>query len=298
MSNRKTDTFWKEYEDLIYRIYKELEPVGDVRINDSILGIESNTKRQIDISIRKNIAGHEILIIIQAKNLKRSVDLTIIGEFDSVIRDVRASKGILICNKGFTKQVKEYAQKRKIDICTAHDASNIDWQTEIQIPVIKKNTKVSVTIRHRSVILEEGDISGIEMPYPIEAFSKFLKAWEDDKLDKTPGTHIYNLERESIKIPIKSMPLQSHIEYTVQDRYHFKFFIPTDYRGIKDYITQNFTPSFIEFKETIPYLNDGTWKYIADPSEVSLSTSHLQIEIISLDFFKKQLVRTYWAKNP
>ena len=43
---------------------------------------------------------------------KKSADIKILGEFDSVIRDIRASGGILICNTGFTKTAKEYAKNR------------------------------------------------------------------------------------------------------------------------------------------------------------------------------------------
>lgn len=48
---------WQSYEELIYQIYKELEPAADVRMNDKILGLESQKERQIDISIRSNVAG-------------------------------------------------------------------------------------------------------------------------------------------------------------------------------------------------------------------------------------------------
>lgn len=73
-------------------------------------------------------------MIVQAKNHKKPADIKIVGEFDSVIRDLRASKGISICSVGFTRTAKEYAKRLKIDLYTAHD----NWQTEIQIPVIKK----------------------------------------------------------------------------------------------------------------------------------------------------------------
>jgi hypothetical protein len=59
----------KPYEQLVYKIYKELEPLADVRFNDYIEGHVSQTKRQIDVSVRVNIAGSEIPMIVQAKDL-------------------------------------------------------------------------------------------------------------------------------------------------------------------------------------------------------------------------------------
>nr|WP_121270871.1 hypothetical protein [Pedobacter schmidteae] len=85
MTKAKKQFDWKDYEDLIHQIYTELEPAADVRKNDFIQGKDTGTKRQIDISIRSNIAGHKILIIVQAKKLKKPADINIVGEFDAVI---------------------------------------------------------------------------------------------------------------------------------------------------------------------------------------------------------------------
>jgi hypothetical protein len=93
---------WLEYEELAARIYADLEPQARVKHNDMIKGQESGIERQIDVSIRDTIAGHEILVIVQARKRSRPADVNVVGEFASVIRDVRASKGVLICNAGFT----------------------------------------------------------------------------------------------------------------------------------------------------------------------------------------------------
>lgn len=287
---------WKNYEELIYSIYKELEPFADVKLNDSILGIESNTKREIDISIRSKIATHEILIIVQGKHHKKRADLKIIGEFASVIRDLRASKGILICSAGFTKSAKEYASKLKIDLYTAHDASNKNWQTEIQIPVIKKSIKVDLKIQHHYVAIGETSMDHIKVPYPELAFSIFMEKWEKDEISKEPGTHYLPLEKEAVQLHKDLLPLKTGVEYKVTNRHHFKFFVPVDYRGLKDYITENFTPSFMAFNEQIPFMNDGTWVFVENPDDLPLKTLHLNIEILAMGFLKKKMIRLKWEK--
>jgi len=82
-SEKKTG---KEFEQLVYNIYKELEPHADVRWNDFIEGNDSKIQRQIDISIRSEVAGHKILIIIQAKDQKRPADVNIVGELKIVVQ--------------------------------------------------------------------------------------------------------------------------------------------------------------------------------------------------------------------
>lgn len=285
---------WKDYETLIHKIYTELEPNADVKKNDFIYGKNTNTKRQIDISIRTKIAGHNILIIVQAKKLKKPADVNIVGEFESVIRDVQAARGILICHSGFTKKAKEYAANIKIDLCTAHDASQQDWQTKIEVPVIKTSIKIDLKIQHSYIPMGNISLTGIHIPFPEDSFNSFMQAWEEGSIPKTPGKHYFDFDPGELDFSKEFITYKSRIEYIVKHRHHFKFFIPIDYRGLKDYVTNNFNPSYIEFNEYIPYLNDGSWRYIKSPSEVTLNTKYLNIEIMDISFLNKKLINMIW----
>ncbi len=297
MAKRK-NIEWKEYEDLIYRIYKELEPLGKVTKNDSIQGTDSGIPREIDISLRTKVANHEILMIIEAKKTKRPVTQQVIDGFKSVIQDVRAAKGIIICNSGFTKAVKENAKKYGIDILSAHDASKIDWQTEIQIPVIKKNIKVKMTIQNHFKPIKATTINGIEIHIPMNAFQEFVNKWEADVIPKTPGKHYIPLDTSKIPVDKEKWTFKLGIQYEVEHRYHWKYFIPKEYRGLRDYISKKFTPSFMSFSESIPLLDDGTWTYIKDPSTLAIDSLSLNMEIIDIDFLKEKKIRFLWTHNP
>ncbi len=48
------------------------------------------------------------------------------------------------------------------------------------------------------------------------------------------------------------------------------------------------------FTESIPYLNDGTWKYVNNPKEISINTKYLDIEIIDIGFLKRKLLNIAW----
>src|ERR1700730_17917213 len=111
---------WLDYQELAAAIYRDLSPNAVVTHDDSIVGLNSGAKRQIDVSIRADLGGHGILIIVQAKDLSRPADVTVVDEFKSVIDDVRASKGVLICRGGFTAKAREYANRLNIDLCTVH----------------------------------------------------------------------------------------------------------------------------------------------------------------------------------
>lgn len=131
------DPPWREFEKLAARIYERLIPLGaEVKHNDHILGRLSGTKRQVDVSIRYEVAGHKFLTIVQARDRTTPADLNAVGEFVLVIEDVGANKGVLICRSGFTPAAQELARSKGVDLCNVHDASSQRWTLEIRVPIL------------------------------------------------------------------------------------------------------------------------------------------------------------------
>ena len=127
---------WLDYQKLAASVYSALEKAAVVTHDDKILGKKSNALRQIDVSLRLNVAGHDVLIVVQAKDLKRPADVNVVGEFLSVIKDVQAAKGVLICSSGFTAKALEYAATCGIDLCSVHDASHPKWALNLLLPLL------------------------------------------------------------------------------------------------------------------------------------------------------------------
>lgn len=75
-------------------------------------------------------------MVIQAKDYSHPADSNVVGEFASVIRDVRANKGILIARSGFTASAKKHATNLGIDLCNIHDAESRRWSLEISLPIV------------------------------------------------------------------------------------------------------------------------------------------------------------------
>jgi restriction endonuclease len=127
---------WFDYQELAAAIYRDLSPGAVVTHDDHILGLTSGIKRQIDVSIRADLGGHAMLIVVQAKDLGRPADLNVVGEFKAVVDDVRASKGVLICSGGFTATAIGYAKDLNIDLCTVHEAASCKWSLDLRIPLL------------------------------------------------------------------------------------------------------------------------------------------------------------------
>ena len=125
------------YEKFVYEKFRDLFPNSIVSRNDRIIGQQSGLDREIDIAIKTDFDGREMLYIIQCKDReKRPADIIILGEFSSVIRDVGAAKGFLICTSGFAKSNHKYAQSIGIELITVEDVLSDRWRADVQIPLI------------------------------------------------------------------------------------------------------------------------------------------------------------------
>jgi hypothetical protein len=84
----------------------------------------SQALRQIDVSLRRSTTDGEQLAIVQCRDYKALLDVNAVGEFDSVIRDVGAAKGIMVSVHGFTETAKTYARALNIDLLRLPDERN------------------------------------------------------------------------------------------------------------------------------------------------------------------------------
>jgi len=300
----------KRYEELIHKIYRELEPHAEVRIDDKIMGSISGIERQIDVSIRTKIAGHDILIIVQAKDHKRKGDVNMVGEFNSVVQDVNASKGILICSSGFTRVAKETAKKMGIDVCSAHDANSKQWQTEIKIPIVKKSLRVDYDTSVKFTATPEWiakiggkfDARYLQSRFPAlqlmksdgtstTIFAELVKSWENNSIDRRIGKHKFEYNEanfallDGVRIPVSDIV----IEYTISERCHFNFFSPDEYRGIKTFINETFRASFLRFDKSLPLFSDKSWIYVFNCTELAFKSTSVTVEIF--DFGVETYVR-------
>jgi hypothetical protein len=201
------------FERMIARIYESISRRATVKHNDSIPGHDSRINRQIDVSVRFREAGCQFLIIVRAKTNSKPLDVNDIGEFATVVRvmvDVRASKGVLICNAGFSDGAQTLAATLGIDVCSAHDAETKDWRTVLKLPVVwvRLTPVVNLTM---SVQLEVGDsvrASIAEWRFSVDAGEKefspldrFTESWNTSAIPKEPGT----TDADAFALPAKNL---------------------------------------------------------------------------------------------
>lgn len=286
---------WRKFEKLAEQIYKELEPNAKVVHNDKIMGQDSKRLRQIDVSIRHNIAGHDLLTVIQAKNYTRRADVNTIGAFAAVIKDVRANKGILICKSGFTPAAISLAESYGIDLCNIHDAESRKWSLDVKLPILWidyfPNIRISINFEFKLgdsiqknpkewwiIIIEDGGRGHIG---DVPIMDLFLNQWNDGIIPRNFRTvgqnYVMKVNTKDFNLLIKDADDKltyrkvNNLEfnYTVEKRYWYGFFTPEECRGILNYTSKKFLPSYLPVG-SIPIRRDESWKQIEDPSKLAI----------------------------
>jgi phosphoribosylanthranilate isomerase len=276
---------WLEFEKLAAQIYSELQPQARVTHNDKILGRNTGIERQIDVSIRANVAGHDLLIIVQAKDYNRRADINVVGEFASVVDDVRASKGVLVCRSGFTEDAQKYARNLGIDLCNLHDAESRKWALDIKLPLLWIDYLPELDI-HFEAYFEAGDsLSQNPQEWIFSAnggksrillFDTFEKNWNAGRLDRTVGvTHTISLAQQGIQLLVDNGNWRSVnflvLRYEVSRKAWLGYFSPKECRGILNLLEDSFRASYFNIGE-VPLIRDESWQPIDDPDKLAIDT--------------------------
>lgn len=119
---------WKVYEKKLYEKLSKIYPDCEIEYDDSIFGLYSRTERQIDFSIRGNIAGRKILGIVDAKFYNKNIDVKIVESFIGMTKDVNAHFGLIITNKGYSKSAKNRVKysNLKLEVLELNEMNEID----------------------------------------------------------------------------------------------------------------------------------------------------------------------------
>jgi len=141
----KMTTDWSDLEILVAKIQAQLAPDAQVTHNVKLVG-RSGIERQIDVLVRQKIGQYEMLIVLDAKDYARPVDINDVGAFHMLVKDVGAHKGALVCPRGFTSGAKSSAVGLKIDLYSPVDTDPHKWQARVSVPVVCDFRSAAISI--------------------------------------------------------------------------------------------------------------------------------------------------------
>lgn len=102
----------KLYEKIVAQLlFEEYGFETTIVPNAKIIGFISKRSRQIDVLVESKYGESHKRIIVEAKFQKRPIDIKTVEEFEGMMRDVNAQRGILVCPNGYTKSAFRRAQE-------------------------------------------------------------------------------------------------------------------------------------------------------------------------------------------
>ena len=109
----------RDLEKLVAILEKNLGPEG-IRVTspDYIVGKESKSRREVDITLRGQVGSTSVLIIIECRDQKGNEDVRWIEEIASKRKDVGANRAIAVSSSGFTAGAINLAQANDIELRT------------------------------------------------------------------------------------------------------------------------------------------------------------------------------------
>ncbi len=259
------DPKWKRFERQIHQIHTQLAPQGAiVTLDDKIVGCDSKVERQLDVTIRIRVADYNILIVVECKDEARPIDVGAIGQFASLLRDVKANKGVIISSSGYTAAAIEMARSQGIETRTYVDTESADWRSEATIPVLLTRVKLSGWSFRFSAI------PGLPWGVPTGGPTAFVEAlapdgtslgpiitllgrkWRDDESLHRPGERT-TLLAEHVLVNVGDTQRHTRIEAVIRvEHCYYLGPLPVKMMGFRDeqdgsISTQEMTTDLIEF---------------------------------------------------
>jgi hypothetical protein len=282
-----------EYEAFVYEKLRRLFPDAVVTLNDHLIGRESDLRRQIDVSLRMKVDSQvELLYIVQCKDLASPTDITVMGEFASVMRDVGAAKGFLLCTSGFAKSNHTYARAMGIELLTIEDIKSDKWSVEIDIPLVyttksyqwtidlgfeanealvaaNRDQALLLSVTGETLLTTDGGATTISL-------ESHLKATIEDPAFNGAQGEAVELIQSGLQVLLAGVWAPcNHLSaiVNVEKKRYLKYLKPDDYAQLRDHvrgtrlplhlavsgITLNIDESFVELADDETPVTPGLW---------------------------------------
>lgn len=107
----------RELEKLIATLENLLGDTDiEIKSPDYVVGVNSGSRREIDVSLRANVGSSQMLVILETRDRNETDDVRWIEQLATKREDVLASKVVAISSSGFTEGARNTAQKLGIDL--------------------------------------------------------------------------------------------------------------------------------------------------------------------------------------
>jgi hypothetical protein len=227
--------------------------------------------------VKQKIGQYKMLIAIDCKDYPTPVDLNEVEQFVSLIKDIRANKGVMVAATGFTDSAKRYGENKGLNLYRLIDTEAHDWQTYVSIPVLCDFRRMQfqfvipqflARMDPREIILYDANCNTLGT-----AESLLLTRWNHGELPYELGEH---RDIPVSKVPIKILFEGDFLDFNilanivVRRRLFFGELPLTEVRGFADeydgrLITRGFTTGWLNAAEV-----ERDWRQLVSLDEIAI----------------------------
>jgi hypothetical protein len=299
---------WKQFEDLVAEIQRELTPDAKIQTNIKRQGRRSGTWRQIDILVEFTVGQFDVSIVIDCKDYKDRVDVKDVEAFIAMIEDLAVTKGAIVSASGFSEPAIRRAKDAGIDTYELIATGDHPWAKLLSIPALIRDLRVdnytftfqmtgagtALRIQDwRYLKLYRSDGQFIDCPLNL-----LIDRWNGRLIATNPGTHkmqpLSGVETFAESADDQLFRLDIYVNYTVEEELRIGRIPLKDMRGFvnnqsgqissRGFTTEIFDAATIgEDWEVVASLN----KLAAQPILVmTRQLSPMRIELPSIENFR------------
>jgi Restriction endonuclease len=258
---------WKQFEDLVAEIQRELMPEAKVQTNLRRQGRRSQSLRQIDILVEMKAGQFDMSVVIDCKDYKKPADIKDVEAFIAMIEDLGPTKGAIISASGFTEGAIQRARDAGIDTYSLIATGDHPWAKLLSIPALAGD----LSLTNYSFTLEmHGFGGGLRMQdwrylklYQSDgqlidcALNLFIDRWSRRLIETRQGTHtrqpISNVETWVRSTNGQLYRLNVFANYTVQEELRLGRIPLKDMRGFINHqsgvvTTRGFTTEVLDME--------------------------------------------------
>ncbi len=175
----------RDLEKLVALLEQNLGPQGiQITSPDYIRGKNSNSNREVDISLRSQFGSSDILVIFECRDRKGTEDVTWIEQLATKRKDVGANKAVAVSSTGFSSGAKNVAKLEDIELRTLEEVNPNDFLSWFGLKYISFLNKC-VKFFDFNVVLSSSDVKPEVTSYlnkHFEIYSPIFQRKKDGKM--------------------------------------------------------------------------------------------------------------------
>lgn len=250
------DQHWIDLERVAALILTEVNPLRRVTHNARLRGRLTLVDRQIDVLIEDPDTNDRI--VVDCKDWARPVDAPHAGAFATLLEDVDATGGLMICNRGFTAAASNLARAKGFRLASLHDIERTRWQVDALLPVVWRRYWISeaqALLRVADLgtdhdFVATGQVSCAGAPNG-DVRTIVEEAWLRGEMRGTPYSVLLVPRLLHTACPGRGAPAQLVVALKVSSFCRLAWLKPIKARGLLDRETRAFHTAHLDLQATL-----------------------------------------------